>query len=447
MKIKSIFVIGIFFLLLVQVFPQQKLTMKEVIKIALENNYDIRFAKNDSAISDNNYSLGSAGFLPKVDVTGSKTQAVSTIQQEYSTGQTVDRPGSGTSTTSAGVALSWTLFDGFKMFISYSKLKEYKELGDIKLRSQIENSLSDVMNTYYDIIRQKYNYRVAKESIGISEERLKLAQEKLSVGSASQLDVLRAKVDLNADKSNLLSQEVTLSSLKVALNGLLAREASMDFDVEDEFDVKSGMSFDQLKEAALKNNVDLQQAEKFKSLSSYDVSLTRADYFPKINLNSGYNYQKSQSEAGFFKSNTSYGYSYGLSLSWNLFNGFNTNLAYQNALITLDKIEINLLATINKVESALLIAYKNYEKNLEILQLEEENVSVAKENLDLAMEQFRLGILSPIEFRDIQKNYTTAQSRLSSAHYSAKISEKDLLKQSGTLLTGLYLTSRRPEQQ
>jgi len=174
------------------------------------------------------------------------------------------------------------LFDGLKIFTSYSKLREYKELGEIKLKSQIENSLSDVMKTFYDIIRQKYNYKVAKESVGISEERVKLAEEKLSVGSASQLDVLRAKVDLNADKSNLLSQEVTLSSLKVTLNSLLARTVSLDFDVEDEIDLKSGMSFDQLKEEALKNNTDLHQAEKSKSISSYDVSLTRADYFPKI---------------------------------------------------------------------------------------------------------------------------------------------------------------------
>lgn len=433
MKIKSLLIIGIFFLSLVQVFPQQKLTIKEVIKIALENNYDIRFAKSDAAISDNNYSLGNSGFLPRIDLSGSQNRTVNNTKQEYADGSSVDKTQAGSNSTSANIALIWTLFDGFKMFTSYSKLREYKELGEIKLRSQIENSLSDVMKTYYDIVRQKYNYKVAKESIGISEERVKLAEEKLSVGSASQLDVLRAKVDLNADKSNLLSQEVTLNSFKVTLNGLLARNVSIEFDVEDEIDLKSGMSFDQLKEVALKNNTDLQQAEKSKSISSYDVSLTRADYFPKINLNSGYNYQKSESDANLVKTNRSYGYNYGLSLSWNLFNGLNTNLAYQNALITLDKNEINLLATINKVESALLIAYKNYEKNLEILQLEKENVSVAKENLDLAMEQFRLGILSPIEFRDIQKNYTTAQSRLSSARYSAKISEKDLLKQSGTL--------------
>lgn len=433
MKIKSFFIIGIFFLSLAQVLPQQKLTIKEVIKIALENNYDIRFAKSDAAISDNNYSLGNAGFLPKLDLSGSQSRTVTNTKQEYSTGSSVDKTDAGSNSTNANIALSWTLFDGFKMFTSYSKLREYKELGEIKLRSQIENSLSDVMKTYYDIVRQKYNYKVAKESIGISEERVKLAEEKLSVGSASQLDVLRAKVDLNADKSNLLSQEVTLNSFKVTLNGLLARNVSLDFDVEDEIDIKPELIFGQLKEAALKNNTDLQQAEKSKSISSYDVSLTRADYFPKINLNSGYNYQKSESDANLVKTNRSYGYNYGLSLSWNLFNGLNTNLAYQNALITLDKNEINLLATINEVESALLIAYKNYEKNLEILQLEKENVSVAKENLDLALEQFKLGLLSPLEFRDVQKNYTTAQSRLSSARYSAKISEKDLLKQSGTL--------------
>ena len=81
-----------------------------------------------------------------------------------------------------------------------------------------------------------------------------------------------------------------------------------------------------------------------------------------------------------------------------------------------------------------MISYKNYEKNLEILNLEEENVSVAKENLDLAFEELKLGTFSPLEFREVQKSYTAAQSRLSTARYTAKMSEKDLLKQSGELL-------------
>ena len=180
MKIKSLLILGIFFLSLAQIFPQQKLTIKEVIKIALENNYDIRFAKSDAAISDNNYSLGNSGFLPRIDLSGSQNRTVNNTKQEYADGSSVDKTQAGSNSTSANIALIWTLFDGFKMFTSYSKLREYKELGEIKLRSQIENSLSDVMKTYYDIVRQKYNYKVAKESIGISEERVKLAEEKLS---------------------------------------------------------------------------------------------------------------------------------------------------------------------------------------------------------------------------------------------------------------------------
>lgn len=430
----SFLILGILLVSMSQSFPQQKLTLKEAISIALKNNYDILLAKNDVAISDNNYSLGNAGFLPKIDVTGSQTKTVTDTKQEYSDGRTVDKTGAGSNSTNAGVALTWTIFDGLKMFTSYSKLNEYKELGEIQLRGQIETSVADVVQTYYNIVQQKYNYRVAKESIEISEERVKLIQDKLSVGSASNLDLLRAKVDLNADKSNMLAQEITSDSLKVGLNRLLARNAAIDFDVDDMIEIKKGLTFEHLKQTAFTNNVDILASEKNKTISSLDVSLSKSDFLPKISLNGGYTYQNSAADANLVKSNKSNGYNYGLSLSWNIFNGFTSLLTYQNALISLDKSEISILATKNEIESSLLISFKNYEKNLEILNLEEENVSVAKENFDLAFEELKLGTFSPLEFREVQKSYTAAQSRLSTARYTAKMSEKDLLKQSGMLL-------------
>jgi outer membrane protein TolC len=294
--------------------------------------------------------------------------------------------------------------------------------------------VADIIKYYYDIVRQKHNYNVTLESVAISEQRLKITEEKFSVGSASKLEVLSAKVDLNTDRSNLLNQEVVLNGLKVSLNTLLGRKTSEEFDVDDHFEILTGLNYDLLLEQAYKNNVDVLQSEKSKNVSSYDVGIYRAEYMPRFMLSSGYTYSNALSDAGFFKSNKTYGYNYGLSLSWNLFNGFATTLQYQNALINLDKSEIKLQQTKAIVESNLITAFKNYEKNNEILALETENVSVAKENLDLAMEQIRLGSISPIEFRDVQKNYITAQSRLSSAQFNAKISERDLLKQSGGLV-------------
>ena len=418
-----------------QVGAQQKLSLKDAIGIALQNNYDIRMAKGDALINENNYSVGNAGFLPKIDATGATTRTVTSTKQEYNNGQpSVDKSGAGSNSQNASVTLTWTLFDGFKMFINFSKLREYKELGDVKLRAQIEESVSSIIATYYDLVRQKYNYKAAEESISISEQRAKLTEEKYSVGSASKLDVLRAQVDLNTDKSNLLTQEVVLNSLKVNLNHLLGRTISIEVDVEDLFDIRKGLSFDEMKALSFKNNSDIIQGEKNRNISEKEIGLSRGDYFPKINLITGYSYTNSVSDAGFFKTNQNFGYNYGLNFTWNLFNGFNTRLQQQNAEITLDKNEIALQQIKANVESSLVIAFQNYQKNLEILKLEEENVSVAKENVDLAIEQMRLGTISPIEFRDVQRNYVEAQSRLSSAKFNAKISESDLLKQSGQLL-------------
>ncbi|MDP2037875.1 MAG: TolC family protein [Ignavibacteria bacterium] len=413
---------------------QQRLTLKEAISIALENNYDIRLAKSDAAISENNYSVGNAGFLPSLNVSASQTKTVSNTKQEYSSGQLVDKTSSGSNNTNAAATLSWTIFDGLKMFISLSKLKELKEIGEVKLRSQVELSVAEVIKNCYDIVRQKHNYNVTLESVAISEQRLKITEEKFSVGSASKLEVLSAKVDLNTDRSNLLNQEVVLSGLKVVLNNLLGRTVSEEFDVEDDVQILTGLDYNQLREEAFKNNVDIVQSEKSKNVSSYDVGIYRSEYMPRFTLSSGYTYSNSLSDAGFFKSNKTFGYNYGVSLAWNLFNGFATTLQYQNALIVVDKSAIRLSQTQALVESNLIIAFKNYEKNNEILALETENVSVAKENLDLAIEQIRLGSISPIEFRDVQKNYITAQSRLSSAQFNAKMSERDLLKQSGGLI-------------
>lgn len=431
---KIIFTLGIFFILINAVHAQERLTLKDAIETALKNNYDILVAKGDAEISDNNYSLGNAGFLPRLDLSGAASRTITKTHQEYSTGQIVDKDNSGSKSQSASATLTWTIFDGLRMFVSYARLKEYKELGEVKLRAQVETSVADIIKTYYDIVRQKYNYKVALEGVSISEQRVKLTEERFSVGSASKLDVLRAKVDLNADKSNLLTQESTLNSLKVTLNTLLGRAISTEYDVEEEIDITKGLLFDQLKESAFRTNVDILQSEKNKNISEGDIGVYRADFMPRINLTTGYSYSNSVSDAGFFKTNENYGYNYGINLSWNLFNGFNSALQYQNAIISLDKNEIKLRQSKAVVEAALIVSYQNYEKNLELLNLEEENVSVAKENVDLALEQLRIGSLSPIEFRDVQKNYINAQSRLSTALFNAKISERDLLKQSGLLM-------------
>ncbi len=83
----------LFLIFVSQSFSQQLLSLKDAVKIALENNFSINIAKNISTITENNASVGNAGFLPTIDATGSYTKSQSNTKQEYFDGRTIDRTG------------------------------------------------------------------------------------------------------------------------------------------------------------------------------------------------------------------------------------------------------------------------------------------------------------------------------------------------------------------
>ena len=51
---------------------QEKLSLEDAVKIALQNNYDIKLSKNYEEISKNNVTVGNAGMLPVI--TGNLTE-------------------------------------------------------------------------------------------------------------------------------------------------------------------------------------------------------------------------------------------------------------------------------------------------------------------------------------------------------------------------------------
>ena len=86
------------------------------------------------------------------------------------------------------------------------------------------------------------------------------------------------------------------------------------------------------------------------------------------------------------------------------------------------------------IESSLLIAYNNFKNSMDVLSLEEENFKLAKENVDVALERFRLGNSNTIELKVAQKSFDDAQTRLVNARYDAKVSETELMRLNGMLV-------------
>ena len=437
MRFKLIIIITILNYSLINIhysFAQSKMTVENAIEIGLKNTYSIFIARNDAEIAKNSNSLGNAGFLPQVGLNVSGSSTTSNIKQEYSSGLEVDKSGSNSKVISAGVGLNWTLFDGMKMFATHEKLKQIQDMGEINSKIAIENTVASIMRAYYDLVKQDKLLKVIESTIEIDKEKLRIAELKYNLGAGSNLDYLQAKVDLNAQKSAYLKQQINVSNSKINLNNILSRAAETEFEIEDTIPVKYNPTLSELKTSVSKQNNMLSLMEKNIDVSKYSLKETEAGRYPQLDFTFNYNYLRTKNQAGFILLNQSLGWAPGFIASWNLFDGFNTSTRIKNAKLTLLNSELEFNDIKNGIEADLLKAFNNFQNNLQILALEEDNLKVANENLKVAIEKFKLGSISQIILHEAENSYEDAQTRLVNARYDTKVSEIELMKLNGELV-------------
>ena len=413
---------------------QNMLSLEEAIATGLKNNYAISISRNEAAIAENNSSLGNAGFLPSITADAGYAESTQDTKQQFVAGNFIDRKGAESESRRTGLALSWTVFDGFRMFNARRRLANLQEIGETGLRAEAEVTVAEIVAAYFDVVRQERILNAAQEAVEISQRRVELAEERFAVGSGAGLEVLQAKVDLNTDRSSLLRQELAVTNAKIALNQLLAREPTTEFTPSDTIRIAFDLNYDNLKQATGRRNSALQVAAMNRNVSRLELKEVQAERLPEINLTSGYNYSRSSSSAGFVVSSRATGYNFGLTASLNLFDGFNTNRRAENARMAIQNADLAYQEMANEIEARLAAAFQNYQKSSQLIALERENLKVAQENVDVTFERFRLGTITSVELREAQVNFINAGNRIVLAEYDAKVAETELLRLSGQLL-------------
>ncbi len=424
----------IFLLIVSKSNAQQMLRLDDALKTALENNYAIQVAKNDAETTKNNNRLGAAGMLPNVIGTAGQDNLVQDTKQKYLSGSENNKDGAKTSQLNAGVELGWTLFDGMKMFATKNRLKELQDIGEIRMRGQIELTFSRVIKAFMDVVLSKQQFTLFTESVLRSQKRYEFADDKYKAGKSAKTELLQAQVDLNTDKSNKIRQETALKNSKAILNQLLARDVNTDFDVDDNVTLKTEVKLEDIQSKAISKNAGLQIAKKNQNVNLLSIKEVQAERMPSIQLKSGYNFSRSQSEAGFLQSSQSLGFHYGAGLSINLFNGYDVNRRLINNRLAYRSSEWMYKDSLSKVQSAVTQAWNNFQGSLQLLSFEKQNIQVAEENYSIAEEQYKVGVITSIELRNAQINLINSKTRLLMVQYESKINETELLRLSGELM-------------
>lgn len=418
---------------------QEVYSLKKCIETGLEKNYSIRIIKNEQQKSKNNATPGNAGYLPTLDLNGGYSGNINNTRSTLTDGTVEKSNGISTETANAGLNLNWTVFDGFGIQATYSKLKELQQMGELNTRMTIEDFVANLTSEYYNLIRQKIRMRNLRSSVDLSKERLRIVEERYSIGSMSRLDLQQAQVDFNADSSKLLTQFEAVNSSRIRLNELMALD-----EVGNELFIKDSVIYPNplLDEAVLwkqtmEANTSLLAAQKNRTLSELDYKKAKSRNYPYVKLNAGYGYTANWYEVGTTDLQQRLGINYGLTIGFNIFDGMNkrreqrnAKLDIQNQALRMQELELSLRADM----SNLWMAYKN---NLELWKLEKENQVVAQENYSIAIDRYKLGDLSGIELREAQNSLLEAEERQSIAEYATKLCEISLLQLSGQILTYL----------
>lgn len=412
---------------------QEVLTLEDAVKVALENNYEIKISKNDLRIDQSNVAYGNAGMLPKLTANVVDNNNVQNTSQTRIDGTVNELDNAKNNNLTYGVGLDWTIFDGFKMFAKLDQFKTLQKLGEAELKLTIITKISDVNATYYDLVQQQQQLAALDSSIVISNQRVALAKNRYTIGKASKLEVLNAQVDLNTDTTMLLRQKELYANTKTLLNQILARDPKTDFKVIEQISVDTNLLLPDLQSLAEKQNPVLEAQILNKKVAELQLKQVKGDRYPIIRLNSAYNFSESESSLGFVTQSSSKGFNYGFSATLNLFDGFAQNRNEKIAKIQLENSTIAIEQQTQALATTLTTSYQTYLTNLELSKLEEKNEAIAKQNLDITLEKFRIGTIATLEFRTAQLNYINAKVRNSNAQFQAKLSEIALKELAGNL--------------
>lgn len=424
------------FLILFSTISQQAqeiLTIENAIKIALENNFEIKIASNNAQIGQNNNTVGNAGMLPILTATIIDNNSVQNTSQIRQDGSNVSLENAKNNSLNYGLGLGWTIFDGFKMFAKADQLKELKKLGETELKRTILVKIADVNLNYYDLAQQQQQLYVIDSSIVISKQRVELAQNRFKIGKASKLEVLNAQVDLNTDLVTRLRQKESYANTKIALNQILARDVKTEFKVANTIQINTKLIYTDLLLLAQKQNPELQAQIINNRIAELQLKQVKSDRYPTIALTTAYNFVDSQSSLGFAKQSTARGFNYGFTANLTVFDGFNQNRNEKNAKLFIENSKIELEQQTIKLTSELATTFQTYLTNIELTDLEENNESIAKQNLNITLDKFHIGTITSLEFRTAQLNYINAKVRLSNAQFQAKLSEIALRELAGNL--------------
>ncbi len=287
-----------------------------------------------------------------------------------------------------------------------------------------QRALYAVRTSFFAARAQKALQAVAKETLESQERHFAQIEGFVEVGSRPQIDVAQARTDRANAKLDLINAQNAYAIAKAVLNQAMGVERDTAYDVADEAlgPVNGEASqVDPLVEEALSRRPEYAALEKQMRAQELIISSVRGGYWPSIGVATGF----TDNGRGF--DTLTWNWSAGATLSWQLFEGFGTHSAVEEAGANLRILKAQSDTQRQQVRLDVSQAVLAVSAAQASIIATDEALTAARERLRLSEGRYQTGVGNVIELGDAQVSVTSAAAQRVQAEYRLSAARSQLL--------------------
>ena len=397
---------------------QPLLTRTEAIRLGEEGNFALRgaFAQQEAAEATRAAGLGL--LLPGLGLTSTLSRV----------GPNIPGDPRGNAASSIQPDMQWTnAFTASWGLLNLGALNTWRSqsaLADavrIHAGGQRTQLLATIDLSYHDVVRQEVLLAAQRQEVDLSIARRDIAKAHRAIGVSSALETMQAQLSLDGDSANLLTQESALDQSRRTLNGLLGRDASTSFRVEDSISVSDPGPLAELRTRAREKESGLAEAKARADASFAQSSAAGATAIaPVVSAYATYNFLNRWHDDPPPPSLSNQGFVYGLQATWTLFSGGSQTAQWRAAKAQARAAQFAQADSSLQLERAIGQAWDVWTRSRAALALGDRDLGLADSTLNLSIAQYKTGTISGIDLRQAQETALLAKSRYISSRWSAR---------------------------
>jgi outer membrane protein len=428
------------------VSAQQNLSLSDAIQIGLANNFQIQISEKNIQIAQNNDAWGQAGRYPSVNFALNSQNGINSFNDPSRVFQPEATLISGGMT--ANVDVNWTLFEGNKVKINKQQFEQLVAQSEGNAALVVETAVQNIILNYYQVQIQQEQLEVLKEVLALSNDRIAYEETRKEFGQAGTFDLLQTQDAYLNDSTNYVTQLNAVRNSMRNLNLAMGEdELDRQYTLTDPLELENNdYQLEDLQQQLFANNKNLQLLYVNRDLASINTNLQESNQSIRVALNTGLSYSVSPQDNGDFINpftmeplgvtvGQTMNYYLNFSLTYPLFDGGVRRRAVDNAQLQEITAQLNIDDQKRMLDNQLRNTLANYRNQVQVVNITETLLENARQNLQIAEERFKGGLINSFDYRTIQLGYINASQSQLTAIYNLKVTETELIRLIGGLVS------------